>query len=398
MNNWHALLDGSSDELLEAALATEDLASAAAIGRLRRLGSPQLVHLAIELALGRRKLQSKVDDPSRYVADTEAAEQSTPLPIARHKARRFVAAGCRRIADLCCGMGLDAAALAEIADLDVFDLAPSRAWMARRNVETHTSRKIGAVCADVTALNWHRDSWDGLHLDPSRRTAGGRIWNYQGLAPAPSFFEPLSQRTNMAVKLSPAVDAASLPTGHVEWIARDGRLNQAVLWTGRLAFAPPHQRTATRLDSGCEAESWTAEADLPIPSSGHLDPPVDWFCLVDPVVERAGLCGALCAETGMEALHPALGILLSDESTGGPWLKAYRHLASMPWRLGPVRRWCRDHGAGEVTVKTRNRAVNPDRVSMQLRGGGDQPLTVFILDHGRKRMAHIAGPADARAG
>jgi hypothetical protein len=390
---WQQLLDGDHQPLIDAAHAIDDFSDVKAISTLRRIGDADLVRAAIELTLGRRRLGAKVDDPTQFIADAEGAEQATPLNISRHKASRYHTAGCESVADLCCGIGLDGVAIGQTAGVTLVDRDASRLWMAAQNVLAHGGTVVETMATDVTETEWASDSFDAIHIDPSRRGGGGRAWDVDQMEPSLAFLEQLAETTSLGAKLSPAIDFGLLPLGHVELIAAGRRLNQAMLWTGRLAFADPSNRTVTRLAKDGSVQTWTAEPDLPIPMTATSDHA--WLLTVDPLVDRASLTGSLCEETDLESIHPALGLLVADKLIDNAWLTPYRHLATMPWRLESVRAWCRDHDAGEVTVKTRNKTVNPDVVSKKLRGKGEQSLTVFVLDHGRKRLAHLTETPEA---
>src|SRR5437773_2735446 len=59
-------------------------------------------------------------------ATPEAREQATHALLAAHKARQFAQMNPARIFDLCCGIGGDALALAEVAPVTAIDLSPVR--------------------------------------------------------------------------------------------------------------------------------------------------------------------------------------------------------------------------------------------------------------------------------
>ena len=61
-------------------------------------------------------------------------------------------------------------------------------------------------------------------------------------------------------------------------------------------------------------------------------------------------------------------------------------MENLPWQAKKVKAVLRKHDAGIVEVKTRGKLVNPDIVQKQLRGKGEELLTVFVLrlgDHSR---------------
>ena len=366
VDTWKRLL--GIPELLEAAERC-DSGDVAAVARLRRAWPADLVAAALELAGARRKAATKF--PGRtIVADVAGVEQATSALVADYKARRIArSADARRITDLCCGIGGDAMGLAAAGfDVEAVDRDPLRVWMTHRNAECR------AKSADVTTF-----PVAGLfHFDPDRRARGRRMWRLEDYEPGPDFLRGLLRRCpDGAVKLGPGVDvdALDLPgRGEIEFISEHGRLVQAVLWTGTLAHDP---RSATLLPGGRTLRGQPTQPDLA--------PAGAFIYAVNPALERAGLLGLL----GLPAIHPRLGLLTSDARVSDPWLTTFELVEEMPWRLPKVKRWLADHGAGIVEVKTRGKAVDPDRVQRQLRGPGERSFTVFVLRRDRRTTALI---------
>jgi hypothetical protein len=114
----------------------------------------------------------------------------------------------------------------------------------------------------------------------------------------------------------------------------------------------------------------------------------------DASVERLGLMASLCRQLDVACVHPQAGLLTSDELIDSPWVTSFQVLDELPWQVKQVKASLRKHKAGIVEVKTRGKLVNPDTLQKQLRGKGDELLTVFVLrlgDHTRaivcKRIA-----------
>ena len=377
---WPTLIDPKRHDLLEATASYYDPTSATAITRLRKRWPTDLVRGAVALTIARRKATGKFDCPEHLVADPVGVEQATGTDVAAHKARRFAEAGIDRIFDLCCGIGGDAMALADIADVTVVDMNPERVWMARRNVQSATGRRPSGIVADISTLSLPSLPF---HIDPARRTSEGRRRHrFEDAQPGPVVIRALIDRAqDSAVKLSPGIAFDTLPPGEVEIINRNGTLIQAVLWTGRLSQAHDH-RTATRLPDGI---SLTGPSDLSIP----CETPSRYLLAIDPAIERAGLIGLLCRQLNLPAVHPALGLLTADHPVSNPWLTPYELIEAMPWREKKVAAWLRAHDVGEVVVKTRDKVVDPDIVSLRLRGEGRGVFTVFVLRVGKKVVAWV---------
>jgi hypothetical protein len=367
LEDWKQVVD--CPELVAAAadVAPGDLAG---IARLRRNLDAGIVAVAVELAEARRRAAAKFGARAdSIVADVQGMEMATATAAGAHKARRFASAGLA-VTDLCCGIGGDAMALMD-AGVDVVgvDASDVRAWMCARNAGCETR------VADASEVEVR----EAYHLDPARRTgAGVRRWRYEDLEPGRELIERLAERDG-AVKLGPGVDLDVLPRGEIELISERGTLTQAVLWTGSLAGV---SRRATVLPAGA---SLAGE-----PVSMAFGEAGTYVFSVDASVERAGLMGLLARELGLVALHPSLGLLTGNELVESPFLTPFRLIERMGWREKKVREWLRANDAGIVEVKTRGRAVDPDKVQAALRGDGATPYTLFVLRFDRRVEALIA--------
>jgi len=385
LGHWRRLVEPAAQPLLEHAAAI-DPTDVSAVARLRRRWDKPLVDAALQLTAARRKAAGKFGERAdRLVADPEGIEQASGATVARYKAQRLCEAEGGVVVDLACGIGGDAMGLVE-AGVGVLavDRDPLRAWMASRNAG------CPAAATDVMSL-----ALEGrlCHLDPSRRSEAGRSRSMQQSVPAPEVIEVIRRQcAGLALKLSPAVDAAELPwAGELEFISDGGRLVQAVLWTRALAGVVPngghHEPAPSRRATRVNGERITTLEGEPGPAPlGRMG---RYLFTVEPAVERAGLMGSLCERHGIVSVHPSLGLLTGDEPVESDWLTGFELLAQMPWRLKHVRQWLRDNGGGLVEVKTRGRAVDPDRVQQQLRGDGDTPYTVFIMRWDQTRYALI---------
>lgn len=382
---WRDLIDG--DPALRLAAGQVDPADVAGVARLRKLAGADAVRAALQLATARRKAQAKFGPLAQHVvADAEAVEQASSLAVGEHKGRRFRGAGYDRVIDACCGMGGDAIGFAQ-AGLTVaaIDRDPLRAWMCQRNLRA--AGAIGhAAAADVASLDVGALADRALHLDPARRDERGRIFRLADYQPGvPILRRLIEQAGAAAVKLSPAVDLQdleqSLPPGEVEFISEQGRLVQAVLWTGAAATA---SRSATVLEGG-RRHHVAGDTDTPLP----IGPMKKYLLAIDPAVERAGLMGQVAHEAGLAAVHRSLGLLTGDVVKPLPWGRWFELMDELPWRVGKVKQRLGELGGGVVEVKTRGKAVDTDAAQKQLRGEGDQVLTVFVLRWDERKVALI---------
>jgi hypothetical protein len=391
--HWQALAEPSNAALVDEAMRAPPR-DVAAVARLRKHWSAELVHVALLLAEARRKAVLKFGARAATLwADPQGVEMASSVLAADHKCARFsLQLQDWPMLDLCSGIGGDAMSLARCFDLTVVDRDPVRAWMAAKNARCSLLVRDAESC----------DSSPGpLHIDPARRDAGGRrAWSLDAMQPDIEVVLGLLARTSWggAVKLSPGADLdavqSRLGVCEVEVISENGRLTQAVAWTGDMWAHGT--RTAT-LIRGSPDEPWEKRrthaltgaplvAESPPAIADAL--PCRYLYEPDDSVERADLLHVLCATVGAPMLHPRVGLLTADAIIDSPWLTPFEMLAHTPWNQKRVAAMLRDRRAGIVEVKTRGGVVNPDELQPALSGDEGEPLVLFVLRMGEKGGIH----------
>lgn len=427
--DWKLLFHDDHREV-RALAAAADLTDAATLERLRRHGV-ELARTAVQWAAATKKAQAKF--PNReIVGDVTGVEQASSLAVARHKAARFAACGIAEVVDLCCGIGGDAIALAEVAQVIAVDRSPLRAWMCATNAGCEV-RAADVGIEDLNALfppaasvdpsgagnptDLHISARAGLrafHLDPDRRPAHrqtasvGHLWDIEDYSPGPEFMTRLiATGAPGAIKLGPGVDLDAVPGGadhEIELIAEGRRLVQAVLWVGALARGKG-VRTATILPSlgssvaavdvdPAVAAAGVSLSDVPGRIRVSPDGALQAF-LFEPAaaIERASLLHAVAGVEGLLELCPGIGIATGDRLPDLRWFSAWRVLATRPWKERGLSAWVSSHGCTVDQVKTRGGAIDPSAVLGLLRKGrarGHEPgrrATLFGLRLGKKRIA-----------
>lgn len=403
LSTWQTLVEPAHEELLRVAADTNPR-DVAAVDRLRKLTPDRdLIHAALQLAEARRKAIPKFGKRAATLwADPQGVEMASSSIAAAHKAHRFRDCPAHTpIIDLCCGIGGDAMQLGETAmPVTAVDLDPVRAWMAGRN----------ARCASLVADAKHVDvEHAAIHIDPPRRTSasGGvsRLWRLSDLHPGADEMRALFGRARGggAIKLGPGVDHAEVrarfPRSELEIISENGTLTQAVVWIGEAMRTRPGQACATLLQGHPDDRpaSWLArtiqirgtpdERPAPIAADNR---PLRYLFEPDDTVERARLQHVLCDTVHVPLLHPALGLLTADALIDHPMLTPFEVIDTLPWNTKRIREALAAYNAGIVEVKTRGGIVNPDHVQHDLRGTGDEMLTVFVLRFDRELRAIIA--------
>jgi hypothetical protein len=310
-------------------------------------------------------------DGDRMLFTPDGLEQATRPPVAAHRAARL--AGRARVVDLCCGIGGDLMALAEVAgSVAGVERDPAAAVCAAHNVSLTVSPSGSApgaqvVVADVTTLRLPTDV--AVVVDPARRSGGRRTFDPSAYSPPLPWALDLLGRHDGVVKVAPGIPHAFVPAGfEAEWVSWKGGLKEAALWSPALASAP---RRATLLPSGATVVGHGAVA--------RVGPLGGWLHEPDPAVIRAGLVAEVAELTGARLLDPTIAYLTSDGPLVSPYLRSWQVTEAFPFGVKPLRAALRARGIGSVTVKKRGTAVDPDQLRRDLRlpRGGASAVVVL---------------------
>lgn len=230
---------------LLASLPPYDDADALTLGeRLRAEGhSPGLVSAALTQQRLRSRAASKFGPFAATMLFTpDGLEQATRLAVSAHHAARYAAAGVRRVADLGCGIGGDALALAGLG-LPVLAVERDEPTAALATVNLMPFEDAEVVCADALAVAGPGGAdlavrgVDAVFADPARRAGGRRLLDPEQWSPRLS--EVLSWRMHvpaLGVKVAPGIDHAALPAdSHIQWVSVAGSVVEAAIWCGPLA-------------------------------------------------------------------------------------------------------------------------------------------------------------------
>ncbi|HSB88862.1 MAG TPA: hypothetical protein VLD63_02430 [Anaerolineales bacterium] len=345
---------------------------------LARRVPERLARAAVEQAILRRRARGKFAQADRLFFVREALEQATAETVARHRARRFAGAGW--IADLGCGIGGDALALASAAPVLAVDRDPLRLAVLQANARVLGLSAVHPILADVFERPWRPLRECLAFADPTRRSAGRRTRSgARSDPPLPRLLTMLEEFEGWAVKLSPAVDREEvLRLGtELEFVSLDGDLKEATLWGGRLRAAV---RRATILPEGAEITGG-AEPDLDVG-------PLETYLLVpDPAVLRAYLVRTLAVSLGAHLIDPDIGLLTSAASVKTPFARTFEVLEVLPAGPRALKQGLKSRGFGQVTLMKRGSSVDTDELGKRLRLGEGGEAVVLLT---RVRGKHVA--------
>ncbi|MFH8556613.1 class I SAM-dependent methyltransferase [Streptomyces celluloflavus] len=392
LDTFAALLAPEGQALLTALRDHDPADELTTATRLRRDHPAPLVSAALGQAQLRQRAAAKFGADARLMYFTpHGVEQSTRAVVAAHRAARLAALGVRTLADLCCGIGGDALALAR-AGISVLavDRDPLACAAARANAEAlGLAELIEVRCADVTEVD--TTGYDAVFVDPARRggVRGGRIFDPEAYSPPLSWaVEAARTAPYAALKIAPGVPHDALPAdAETEWISDAGKVKEAVVWfggtPGSAPAAPdamagaahrivPGGRRATLLPAGDSLLG----AGLPDPEPGPVGA---WLYEPDGAVIRAHLVADVARQTGGRLIDPTIAYITADTLTETPYATAYAITDVLPFNVKKLKALLREREVGIAVIKKRGSAVEPEELRKKLKlGGGRRSCTIFL--------------------
>ncbi len=375
-------------------------ATAALVTRLRKELSVDRAHLLIEQAELRRRAREKFTEAERMFFTRKGLEQATDGEIAAHKAARFPAG---RVADLCCGIGGDAVALAQrrtrsaseaerrtrsaSEELRAVDLDPIAAVLAAANLHACGCLEARAEVAD--AAIFPVGDYAAWHIDPDRRPTGRRTSRVELFAPSlAAIQQQLAQNGNAAIKLAPAALAPPSwgESAEMSWLGSRGECRQQVAWFGSLS-RHPGRRSATVVDARGGPRTIVGTPAEPIPLAAKLG-----RYLYEPhaAVLAAKLEGTLGRDHGLAAVSPGVAYLTNDVLIEEPALDAFEIADTLPLDQKRLKAYFRQRQIGRLEVKKRGVEIDPQKLRKSVIGDGEAAATLIICRVGDSVQAIVA--------
>ncbi|WP_031180836.1 THUMP-like domain-containing protein [Streptomyces seoulensis] len=372
LQGFHALRTDEGRALLDEVRGTAPADELAVATRLRRTHPAGLVSAALGQARLRRRAEAKFGaaDARAMFFTPNGVEQSTRASVAAYRAERMRALGVTSVADLCCGIGGDALALAR-AGIRVLavDRDPLTAAVARANAEVLGLGDLIEVReADVTEVG--TAGYDAVFVDPARRGGRGRIFDPEAYSPPLSWAVATALAApRAALKIAPGIPHEAVPAeAEAEWISDGGDVKEAVLWFGT---GSPGGVRATLLPGPRTLEG----RGLPDPA---VRPPGRYLYEPDGAVIRAHLVAEVAEELGGGLLDETIAYITADELRPTPYANAYEITDRMPFNVKKLKALLRERGVGNLTVKKRGSAVEPEELRRKVKPQGPNAATVFM--------------------
>ncbi len=360
-------------------------AAAAAVTRLRRDGHPaELVSVVVTQARLRTRAAAKFGPFAGRMLFTDAGlQQATRLGVAAHHAGRFRAAGLARVADLGCGIGGDAMAIAALGiAVAAVERDPTTAAIAAYNLAPFPASSVTVGTAEEAAL----DDVDGVWLDPARRDGATRLRDPADWSPSLDVAFDIARRRPTGVKLAPGADRGIVPDDvEAQWVSDRGEVVELVVWSGRLA-RDGIRRSALVLGSDGAAELVGA-ADAEDEPAGPLG---GWLVEPDGAVIRARLIGDLARSLGARMLHPTIAYLTTEAPVSTAFGAVFEIVADLPLDVKTLKRELAARHIGTLEIKKRGVDIDPAEFRRRLALRGDAAATLVLTRVGERRRAILA--------
>ena len=355
------------------------------VSRLRAAGHPgDLVAAVLSQARLRAKAAPKFGDfAGRMLFTPDGLEQATRLRVAALHAGRFDEAGVDVMADLGCGIGSDAMALAA---LDLAVIAVERdeltAAVASYNLAPFPSASVelgDAESADLTAFG-------GVWLDPARRSGGRRLDNPADWSPSLDWAFRIARDQPTGIKLGPGLDRDLIPDGcEAQWVSVDRDVVELVLWFGDVS-RPGITRAALVLSDTGAAEL-TAAADS---SDAEVGPLGEYLLEPDGAVIRARLIGDLARQVGGRMLDETIAWITCDVPPQTPFGQVFRVRERFPIDVKTLKRELGARDIGTLEVKKRGVDIDPAAFRHRLGLRGSQAASLILTRVAGERVALLA--------
>jgi hypothetical protein len=352
----------------------------------------------VSAAMTQSRLRARARDKFGDFADEmlftrEGLEQATRLAVAARHARRYAAAGVERVADLGCGIGGDAMALAGLG-LAVLAVEKDETTATVATVNLRAFEQARVRHADALDVDLDAEGVDAVFADPARRTrSGNRVFDPRAYTPDLDTLLALRERVPaLGLKVGPGVPYRALPSQtHAQWVSVDGSVVEAGLWFGPLAPEGSGRSALVLRDGSAHLLSEPGDADAPA-TAAPTGPLRSYLYEPDGAVIRAGLVARATAELGGNLVDASIAYVTTATETPTPFATGYRVLDSFDFGLKRLRAYLRTRDVGRVTIKKRGTAVVPDQLRQQLALKGSAEATIVLTRVAGQQKVLVVDP------
>ena len=338
--------------------------------KLRETFDDDLVRAALSVHDARQRAADLLPHADQLWLTRVGLEQSTAWNVATHKAKRFSQSDS--VSDLCCGVGVDAATIAEFAQVTAIDTAASMCLRAEWNAAVwNRSGNITTQCADVTDIDW---SGKVVHVDPDRRSGRDRPTKRLELyQPSLEWMQKLTRTAaGGGIKISPASNfLQKFPGCEIELISLRGECREATVWFGSLAGEHTFRATALPTGESISADPLSAWTNVVPAAAEYIFDP-------DPAIVRSGLIDFMAETHSLQRLDAEEEYLTGAECVTSGFVTAFRIEAVLSGNLKDLKQHLRSDPSTHYEIKCRRIPTNADTVRRQLPTGTATPRVIFF--------------------
>lgn len=355
------------------------------VSRLRKRGlSAEMTSVVLLQQRLRTKAAGKFGEfAGRMFFTEDGLQQATRLSVAARHAARFRDAGFAHVADLGCGIGGDALALAGLGvRVTAVDRDEVTAAIATYNLAPFDNADVIHGDAESVDLS----DFDALWFDPARRSSSKRLSNPADWSPSLSWVFDVAATKPTGIKLSPAIDQGILPEdAECQWIDDRGDTVECIVWTGKLA-RPGIRRSALVLGDSESHEMVSSQPDTDV-SLGEIGE-----YLYDPCgsVLRAQLLGKLATQLGATLVADQIAYLSNNTGEQSPFAQLFRVREVLPLDQRAIAARMRELGIGTLEIKKRGVDVDPAEFRTKLKLAGKLLATLILTRGPNGRVAILA--------
>ncbi|MFM7013968.1 MAG: THUMP-like domain-containing protein [Actinomycetota bacterium] len=362
------------------------------VSELRAQGhEPNLVAAVLTQAKLRRRAKAKFGDFADSMLFTEAGlEQASRLKVAALHAGRYKAAGIEEVADLGCGIGAEAMAMAAIGiKVKAYDIDEVTAAVATYNLSPFDNAEV--FQEDVTKLDI--ENFEAVFLDPARREVSRgqsrREFDPNNYSPNFNFCLEVATKKPTGIKLGPGQDRKTIPeNAEAQWVSVSGDLVEMSLWFKSLR-REAISRSALLLDSSGAHEITSSERESENAPLGELQ---EYLYEPDNSLIRSRLISDFAKDFELNLIAPDIAYLSSAKVITSPWLSGYRIEDNLPFDRKKLKSYLRGRGIGILEIKKRGSDISPEQLRKEMALKGEGAATLIVTRVGDAHRVLVTQP------
>lgn len=400
------LLTSEGESALSQILASNEPIQFQQANALHRRFGEDRARILLEQHALRSKIAKKFKDTQNWIWTAKLLEQASDETVSEYTANQFPAE--TQVVDVCCGGGADSIALARKGALEgSYDVSELACALATANLQLH-GFEPNVVQMDVTKGSITKGSQATdlfCNIDPDRRPmTGQRTTLLDFVEPNVAYLERAIQtHPGGSIKLAPATDAEALSTASIarEWISHRNSLRQQRIWWG-IQSAPgdkyrPQVKIATRLlstvEGGCQEVHFsrtTSEIAQDFEDVVFTDEFSAFVADPDPSIRAAGLNASFALHCNAHIVGGQHGYITGDKPFAFPGMRVFQILECSSIDLKRLRKLCRNHDVGKLTIKKRGVQFDADKLLKHLPASGSNSAWLFMVRTNKRRLAALA--------